>query len=92
MSRVRAGIPIYALTTNDDAARRVSLYRGVYPVKWHEPVTDPKIINRKAVELMLEEGIVDNGDLVVVTKGDLSGIKGGTNQLKILRVGEHQNG
>ena len=92
MSRVRAGIPIYALTTNDDAARRVSIYRGVYPVKWHEPVTDPKIINRKAVELMLEEGIVDNGDLVVVTKGDLSGIKGGTNQLKILRVGEHQNG
>lgn len=92
MSRVRAGIPIYALTSHDEAARRVSIYRGVYPVKWHEPVRDPKIANRLAVELMLKEGIVDQGDLVVVTKGDLSGIKGGTNQLKILRVGEHHNG
>lgn len=92
MSRVRAGIPIYALTSNDDAARRVNIYRGVYPVKWKEPVKDPKIANRLAVELMLKEGIVNQGDLVVVTKGDLSGIKGGTNQLKIMRVGEHHNG
>ena len=42
--------------------------------------------------MMIEEGIVENGDLVIITKGDLMGIKGGTNQLKILRVGEHQNG
>jgi pyruvate kinase len=92
MSRIRSGIPIYALTSNDEAARRVSMYRGVYPVKLHEPLKDPKIANRQAVELMIEEGIVDNGDLVIITKGDLMGTKGGTNQLKILRVGEHQNG
>ncbi|OQX15172.1 MAG: pyruvate kinase [Thiothrix lacustris] len=92
MSRIRSGIPIYALTSSDDAARRVSMYRGVYPVKLHEPLKDPKIANRQAVELMIEEGIVKNGDLVIITKGDLMGSKGGTNQLKILRVGEHQNG
>lgn len=92
MSRIRSGIPIYALTSSDEAARRVSMYRGVYPVKLHEPLKDPKIANRQAVELMIEEGIVENGDLVIITKGDLMGTKGGTNQLKILRVGEHQNG
>ena len=92
MSRIRSGIPIYALTSNDEAARRVSMYRGVYPVKLHEPMKDPKIANRQAVELMIEEGIVENGDLVIITKGDLMGAKGGTNQMKILRVGEHQNG
>lgn len=92
MSRIRSGIPIYALTSSDAAARRVSMYRGVYPVKLHEPLKDPKIANRQAVELMIEEGIVENGDLVIITKGDLMGTKGGTNQLKILRVGEHQNG
>jgi pyruvate kinase len=92
MSRIRSGIPIYALTSNDEAARRVCMYRGVYPVKLHEPMKDPKIANRQAVELMIEEGIVENGDLVIITKGDLMGTKGGTNQLKILRVGEHQNG
>lgn len=92
MSRIRSGIPIYALTSSDEAARRVSMYRGVYPVKLHEPMKDPKIANRQAVELMIEEGIVENGDLVIITKGDLMGTKGGTNQMKILRVGEHQNG
>ena len=92
MSRIRSGIPIYALTSRDAAARRVCMYRGVYPVKLHEPMKDPKIANRQAVELMIEEGIVENGDLVIITKGDFMGIKGGTNQLKILRVGEHQNG
>ncbi len=92
MSRIRSGIPIYALTSSDEAARRVSMYRGVYPVKLHEPLKDPKIANRQAVELMIKEGIVENGDLVIITKGDLMGTKGGTNQLKILRVGEHQNG
>lgn len=92
MSRIRSGIPVYALTSSDEAARRVSMYRGVYPVKLHEPLKDPKIANRQAVELMIEEGIVENGDLVIITKGDLMGTKGGTNQMKILRVGEHENG
>ena len=92
MSRVRSGIPIYALASSDKTARRVSLYRGVYPVKLHEPLKDPKMANRQAVELLIEEGIVEAGDLVIVTKGDLMGTKGGTNQMKILRVGEHHNG
>lgn len=92
MSRISSGIPIYALASSDEAARRVSMYRGVYPVKLHEPLKDPKIANRQAVELMIQEGIVETGDLVIITKGDLMGAKGGTNQLKILRVGEHQNG
>ena len=92
MSRVRSGIPIYALASSDETARRVSLYRGVYPVKLHEPLKDPKMANRQAVELLIEEGIVEAGDLVIVTKGDLMCTKGGTNQMKILRVGEHHNG
>lgn len=92
MSRISSGIPIYAVTPSAAAARRVSLYRGVYPVKLQDALTDPKIANCQAVEIMIDEGIVDKGDLVIITKGDFMGIEGGTNQLKILRVGEHQNG
>jgi pyruvate kinase len=92
MSRISSGIPIYALTSSDATSRRVSLYRGVYPVALQQPVTDPKTANRAAVELLIREKVVDQGDLVIITKGDLMGIKGGTNQMKILRVGEHQNG
>lgn len=68
------------------------LYRGVYPVEQHEPLTDARTANRAAVELLINEKVVDQGDLVIITKGDLMGIKGGTNQMKVLRVGEHQNG
>ena len=38
---------------------------------------------------MQRRGAVRNGDLVVITKGDLNGVEGGTNVMKILRVGEH---
>lgn len=92
MSRISSGIPIYALTSKSDSAARVSVYRGVYPVQIGSPLTDPKAANKEAVEVLLKEGVVDEGDMVIITKGDLMGIEGGTNQLKILRVGEHQNG
>lgn len=92
MSRISSGIPIYALTPREASCRRVSLYRGVYPVKLKESLREAKTANREAIELLLSEKVVDDGDRVIVTKGDLLGIEGGTNQLKILRVGEHQDG
>ncbi len=90
MSRISSGIPIYALTTHRRTCRRVSIYRGVYPVKIKKKsLTDLKEANRICVEHMIEEGIVKNRDLVIVTKGDIAGAGGGTNMLKIIRVGEH---
>jgi len=32
---------------------------------------------------------VRDDDLVIITKGDLNGVSGGTNVMKIVRVGEH---
>ena len=92
MSRISSGIPIYALTSREETARRVSLYRGVYPVWVRQAISDPKVANREAVERLLQEKIVADGDWVIITKGDLMGLQGGTNMLKILRVGEHHNG
>ncbi len=90
MSRISSGIPIYALTTHRRTCRRVSIYRGVYPVKIKKnSLTDLSEANRICVEHMVEEGIVKNRDLVIVTKGDIAGAGGGTNMLKIIRVGEH---
>jgi pyruvate kinase len=39
----------------------------------------------------MTRGFVKTGDLVIVTKGDHDTIQGGTNGLKILRVGDVQN-
>lgn len=90
MSRISSDIPIYALTTHRRTCKRVSIYRGVYPVKIKKKaLTNLKEANRICVEHMIVEGIVKNRDLVIVTKGDIAGTHGGTNMLKIIRVGEH---
>ncbi len=41
------------------------------------------------IEELLRQGTVRDGDLVLITKGDRSGVEGQTNILKIMRVGEH---
>ncbi len=94
MSRISSGIPIYAMTTHKKTCRKVCMYRGVYPVWIHDKLTDPREANRIVVEHLIEDSIVSDGDLVIVTKGDLMGsdTEGGTNQMKIIRVGEHQKG
>ena len=33
-------------------------------------------------------GLVAEGDWLIITKGDFSGVKGGTNSMKIVKVGE----
>jgi pyruvate kinase len=86
MSRVRSDIPIYAFTRQEVTRYRVTLYRGVYPVAYD--VTDgtqPEFyysIFRQLLTLKL----VKEGDLVILTKGELSGVAGGTNSMQILRV------
>ena len=90
MSRISSGIPIFALTTHEKTCRLVSLYRGVYPVMLNEPLTNPLVANRVVVDHLLAEKVVSEGDHVIVTKGDLMGIDGGTNQMKIIHVGDHK--
>jgi pyruvate kinase len=87
MSRIRSDIPIYAFTRHDETRRRVTLYRGVYPVMFdvQEAETTQELYHTIFARL-LELSLVERGDLVILTKGELSGIEGGTNSLQILKV------
>ncbi len=87
MSRVSSGIPVYAMTPHEGTRRRVTLYRGVYPVPCAVP-SEHAAANRLAIEELKKRGAVEDGDLVIITKGDLMGLHGGTNALKIVRVGD----
>jgi pyruvate kinase len=89
MSRISSGIPIYALTSHVATRRKVTLFRGVYPVSFDISSSDNQDINKAIVSEMLQRGAVRNGDLIIITKGDTNGVMGGTNVMKILRVGEH---
>jgi pyruvate kinase len=90
MSRISSGIPIYALTRHVSTRRKVTLYRGVYPVSFEPSSDDVQRSNREITEELRRRGTVRDGDLIVITKGDRRGIAGGTNLMKILRVGENR--
>ncbi|MEJ2644801.1 MAG: pyruvate kinase [Gammaproteobacteria bacterium] len=90
MSRISSGIPIYALTRHVETRRKVTLYRGVYPVSFDVTSTNHAEVNKEAIEELMRRGAVRDGDLVIITKGDLMGVHGGTNAMKIIRVGEHE--
>ena len=86
MSRMRTDIPIFAFTRHEAARRRVQLYRGVYAVAYDITHSDPAVVNQELMAMMRTMGHVEEGDLVIITKGDFTGISGGTNSMKILRV------
>lgn len=88
MSRISSGIPIFALTKHAETRRKVTIYRGVYPVSFDLNTTDHAEVNLEAVKELTRRGVVQDGDLVIITKGDLMGVHGGTNAMKIVRVGD----
>src|SRR5579872_5819530 len=87
MSRIRSDIPIYAFTRHEVTRRKVTLYRGVYPVIFDVTGADrmERLYNATFARL-LELELVQRGDLVILTKGELSGVEGGTNSMQILKV------
>ena len=89
MSRHNAGCPIYALTPEVSAQRKMALYRNVRPL-YLEQTDDRDAVLLAAEELLLSRGQVQKGDLIVLTIGEPMGKSGGTNAMKIVRVGEHR--
>jgi pyruvate kinase len=87
MSRISSAVPIYALTSQVETRRKVSLYRGVYPVVFEVTTSDHATVNKEAIDELRRRGTVRDGDLVIITKGDLTGVLGGTNAMKIAMVG-----
>ncbi|HET7570411.1 MAG TPA: pyruvate kinase [Gammaproteobacteria bacterium] len=87
MSRVRSGIPIYAMTRHDSTRCRVTLYRGVYPVRFDVTHGNPDRVLQAAAEELERLGDVEPGDIAIFTKGDMTGVTGGTNSMKLMRVG-----
>jgi pyruvate kinase len=53
------------------------------------PTTRDELLH-DAEQLLMNAGIVEKGDFIVLTAGDPMGTSGGTNTLKIVRVGDQQ--
>jgi pyruvate kinase len=90
ISRLNAGVPIYALTPEISARYRMSLFRDVFPVMINYHGHDRDLLLEEAEEQLLRTGVVQKGDLIVLTFGEPIGSPGGTNTMKILKVGENR--
>ncbi len=88
MSRFASHIPIYGLSRHESTLRRMTLFRDVYPIPFDATDIDRRLLNQAAVTELQNRHILKNGDLVLITKGDLIGVHGRTNSLKIVCVGD----
>ncbi|OFZ89209.1 MAG: pyruvate kinase [Betaproteobacteria bacterium RBG_16_64_18] len=90
MSRLNCGVPIYALTTQTSTRYRCALMRDTYPIVVEYAGNDREELLLEAEKVMVENGAVQKGDLIVLTIGEPIGKAGGTNTMKIVKVGEHR--
>ncbi len=90
MSRLNCGVPIYALTSQTVTRYRSTLFRGVFPLNVRYIGHDRDELLDEAENVLVQNGAAREGDLIVVTFGEPIGAAGGTNTMKILRVGEHR--
>jgi pyruvate kinase len=88
MSRHNIDIPIFAMTPQLATRRKTALYRNVHTMELM-PRTGREETLKAAQDLLLAKGIVQKGDMIVVTWGEPMGQIGGTNALKIMKVGDH---
>jgi pyruvate kinase len=88
MSRLNCGVPIYALTPEVSTRYRLSLFRDVYPLMLQYVGDNRETLLRLAEEKLLSSGAVKPGDLIVLTVGEPIGQPGGTNTMKIIKIGE----
>jgi pyruvate kinase len=92
MSRLNCGVPIYALTSQTATRYRCSLLRDVYPLMVKYVGHDREELLAEAEKVLVDSGVVKVGDIIVLTIGEPIGKSGGTNTMKIVKVGEHRKG
>jgi len=95
LSRVQSPVPIFALSPSAHSRRRMALYRNVYPVA-HDPKGDSMdSAVRQGLRSLWRKGAIVTGDRVILTMGESLGNQGGTNTMRLIKLGadgspEHQ--
>jgi pyruvate kinase len=86
MSRHLIHVPIFGLTSKPVSERRMALYRNVHPILMPSH-TDRDQALAEAERLLVQRGALKPGDTYAITCGEPMGYPGGTNMLKVCRVG-----
>jgi pyruvate kinase len=87
LSRYRSTVPIFAMSRMPEARRKMALFRDVYPLHFDPQGGNPDARRARGGATAVLAGPSAVGDRVILTTGDHTGELGGTNTLKLLRVG-----
>jgi pyruvate kinase len=87
VSRYRPACPILATTASKKVFNQLSLSWGVYPDMTERKDTTDEVF-KQAVAKAAESGMVNNGDLIVITGGMIADVSGTTNMIKVHIVGD----
>lgn len=87
VSKYRPACPVIAVTPDGAVARKLNLVWGVFTIIKEETPDTDALIDR-AVEGALDSGMVQNGDLVIITAGVPVGVQGTTNLIKVHTVAD----
>ena len=86
IAKYRPGCDIIACATDENLCRRLSLVWGVAPVLVEDEF-DTFALFDKCVDKAMDLGLLDKGDITVITAGLPLGIPGTTNMIKVQVVG-----
>ena len=92
LSRVRSPVPIIALSPNRASLRRMRLYQHVRPLFFGIEEAEPVAFTRLALQRVVEAGLGEPGQRVILTIGDEIGVEGGTNTMKIVTLPDAEHG
>ncbi|MDX2272850.1 MAG: pyruvate kinase [Cyanobacteriota bacterium] len=82
VSKFRPRTPVIAVTPHVEIARRLQMVWGVVPLLVID-LPSTRQTFQTAVNLAQEQGLLKDGDLVVLTAGTLQGIAGSTDLIKV---------
>ena len=87
LSRVQSSVPIFALSPKVTSRRKMALFRNVYPVEHVPSGEDMDEIVQDVFQLLWQKKHVKAGDRIIVTMGDTLGDEGGTNTMRLIKLG-----
>ncbi|MBW8191559.1 pyruvate kinase [Neiella marina] len=85
-SRITSGLPIIGLSRHQATLNKLALYRGVEPIFFDSRQETPESVAHAIFSMLKGRNLLEPGDLVILTKGDIMGQSGSTNNCKVVRV------
>ena len=66
----------------------MALFRGVYPIAHDFPSLKLEEAVAEGVHLLVQNNCIKAGDRIILTMGEYTGNEGGTNSLRLVKVGQ----